>query len=139
MTESATPRHGSLTRYVKHKCRCDLCWDANEAYRNTMYAKRDPATFPPERQEMFLAKVTAGQTIATAAWELHISKSTVVLLARSRASFRDALDDALQASPQRHQRIRWSPSHGTREAFLSGCPCRRCRTANAEYHRIRRL
>lgn len=104
-----------------------------------MYAERDPRTFPAGQQKAFLAKVRAGQTIANAAWEVRVSKSTVVLLARARAAFRDALDDALRASPQRHQRVRWSPSHGTREAFLAGCSCERCRTANAEHHHWRRL
>lgn len=129
-------QHGTVSGWVRDKCRCDECRDAHRTYVNTMYATRDPRGFGPVKQVELLNIVADGVTILDAAKRVGVSKSTVALLARARPEFRRLLDQALD-SGLRHQRARpttryhrGSP-HGSMGAYDGGCRCERCEQAHA--------
>lgn len=130
-------RRGTISGWVRDRCRCPECGNAWRLYCGTRYANRDPKNFGPARQVELLNIVADGVTIADAAKRLGVSKSTVVLLARARTEFRVLLDQALD-SKTRHQRARPSTRchrgspHGTLTTYDQGCRCERCEYARAD-------
>jgi hypothetical protein len=128
-------QHGTVSGWVRGKCRCDECRDAYRTYCNTRYATKDPRGFGSAKQIELLNIIADGATILDAAKRVGVSKSTVALLARARPEFRRLLDQALD-SGLRHQRARpttryhrGSP-HGSLGAYAEGCRCERCKEAH---------
>lgn len=136
-------RRGTISGWVKDRCKCEKCEAAWRAYCNKRYRYKDPKTFGPDRQSELLRLVTDGATIADAAKQIGVSKSTVTLLARSRAKFRIKLDMALR-SGERHQRDRpgtrvkrFRGEHGTESMYVMGCHCDECLKRAGDLRRLR--
>lgn len=51
MPQTSPPPHGTRSRYVRHRCRCDACRSANAAYGAARHRKRTQAVAALSRRD----------------------------------------------------------------------------------------